>query len=389
MLNILLLGLTSLLTDFSSEMVLPILPFFIQSLGGGGIAIGLIFGVGDAVAAVLKVFSGHIADRTRRYKFLVFLGYAFSAIAKFGYLVSASLASVALVRPIERMGKGFRDAPRDAIVSESLDSLDRGKAFGIQRAMDSVGAILGSVAILVFFLHYGLTFYTIFLASALLGLVGLIPVLFVQVPSHLAIENRKIVSLKKLSRPLKQFVTIGTLFALATFSYAFLILQAQKSFHGLDQHRSLELALIIYIFFNFFDAVLSGPAGALSDRIGRKTVILLGYMSFALVSLGFLALTLFQVTNTVTFAVLIILFMFYGFHKALIDAAQRAYVSDLSDPGIRGTALGTFDTFTGLAAIPAGLIAGLFWNISPMYTFAYGFILSVVSLVLLIQFKEH
>jgi MFS family permease len=379
MFNIILLGITSLLNDFSSEMIFPILPFFIKSLGGGGIAIGLVFGIGDAVAAVIKVFSGALADRTGRYKVLTFAGYAFSTIAKFGYAIFANLGAVAAIYPIERIGKGLRDAPRDAIVSESLPPDRRGGGFGIQRAMDSVGAILGSLTVLIFFLHYGLAFHRIFLLSALVGISGLVPLLFVKVPAGLHATVGRRVSLAALTPQLRRFIAVATLFALGAFSYAFLILQTQASFIGLDAHGSLELALIIYIFFNLFDAALSAPAGALSDRIGRKRVVLLGYGSFAIVSFGFLGLSLLHPATSVTFMIALVLFIMYGAYKALIDASQRALVSDLSAPEIRGTALGTFQTLTGLAAIPAGLIAGVLWNVGPVYLFIYGTAVSLAA----------
>src|SRR3989344_7862626 len=166
MLNVILLGLTSLLADFSSEMVFPILPFFIQTLGGAGVAIGLAFGVGDAVSAVFKVISGRWADKTKKYRTFVIAGYGFSAIAKFLYPLASSWQQILAVRPVERIGKGFRDAPRDAILSESMPHERRGRGFGIQRAMDSAGAILGSVAVLFFVFYLDLALSKIFLISA-------------------------------------------------------------------------------------------------------------------------------------------------------------------------------------------------------------------------------
>lgn len=378
MLNVFLLGLTSLLTDFSSEMVVPILPFFIQSLGGTGLAIGLIFGVGDAVAALLRVFSGYWADRTKKYKLFVFGGYLFSGLAKFGYLSAFVWPQIAVIRPIERMGKGFRDAPRDAIVSDSVPYQKRGAAFGIQRAMDSTGAIIGSVLVLVLYVIFDFSFRDIFLVSACIGLLAVIPIFFVKVPYNLRLAKGK-VSLGKLSPKIRRFIGVATLFAIANFSYAFFVLQTQRFFPNDDIKYTLGLTLIVYIFFNLFDAGFSEPAGALSDRIGRRRTILIGYLLFSFVCLGFWLKSTLWASAQTHIPVLIILFACYGLFKAFIDASQRAFVADLSEPEIRATALGTFETATGLAAIPSGLIAGLLWNANPAYTFAFGFVTSLMA----------
>lgn len=389
MLNIILLGLTSLLADFSSEMIMPILPFFIQSMGGGGLALGLIFGVGDAIAALLKVFSGYWADKTKKYKIFVFGGYFFSALAKFLYPLASNWNQIAVIRPIERMGKGFRDAPRDAIVSESLSDGKRGRGFGIQRAMDSIGAIIGSVFVLILFVYLDIPFKTLFLISAGVALAAVIPIFFVKVPKELKLAVKS-VSLKKLNPKAQKFIVIATLFALANFSYAFFILKAQSAFLGLTVNQTLSLAILLYIFLNIFDAVFSAPAGALSDQIGRKKVIFIGYTLFSAVSLGFLVVSKFSLNNLSNFGILLILFALYGLFKAFIDASQRAFISDLSEPEIRGTALGTFETLTGLAAIPAGLIAGFLWNFSAIYTFGYGFAISFSAACwLMVALKER
>ena len=156
--NIILLGLTSLLADFSSEMIQPLLPFFIASLGGAGLAIGLVGGVGDALAAIFKIISGRWADQSRKYKKFVYLGYGFSALAKFFFPFAKIWTHIFILRPIERIGKGLRDAPRDAIVSESIREPSRGHGFGVQRAMDSIGAILGSIFVYILFLDFGFDF---------------------------------------------------------------------------------------------------------------------------------------------------------------------------------------------------------------------------------------
>ncbi len=387
--NVILLGLTSLLADFSSEMVIPILPFFIQSVGGAGVAIGLIFGIGDAVAALLRVFSGYWADRTKKYKLFVFGGYLFSSIAKLGYLGANMWQQVAFIRPIERLGKGFRDAPRDAIISESVPESMRGRAFGIQRAMDSVGAFIGAVAVLVFFVFLDFSFRNIFLVSALVGLAGVIPILFVKVPKDLSLNHHKKVSFSKLSPKARRFIVIATIFALANFSIAFFILQTQNLLSENSTDNALLLTLIVYIVFNVVDALASGPAGALSDKIGRRRTILIGYSLFTLVCAGFVLISLFETGHKEAFVILVILFALYGLFKAFIDAAQRAFVSDLSQDEIRATALGTFETFTGLAAIPSGLIAGVLWNMNPMATFGFGFVLSLFSVLSLITILKN
>ena len=387
MLNVILLGLTSLLTDFSGEMLMPLLPFFIQSLGASGLAMGFIFGLGDAIASILKVISGYWADKLKRYKQFVFWGYSFSALAKLLYPFAASWQHVALIRPFERMGKGFRDAPRDAIVSESLNHEERGRGFGLQRAMDSVGAIIGSVFVLVLFVFSDVSITTIFYIAAGIGILAVIPIFFVKVPEGLS-QRSMLPGTGKFSKELKKFIFIGTVFALANFSVAFFILQAQGSFFNLTEKQTLGLVLAVYIFFNIFDAAFSEPAGALSDRIGRKKVILIGYSLFSLVSLGFLLVSLFARTNTASFFILLGLFALYGLFKAAVDASQRALISDLSDTNVRATALGAFETLTGLAAIPAGLIAGTLWDVQPAYTFGYGFFLALLAIVFLITSKS-
>jgi len=381
MINIILMGLTSLLADFSSEMVFPILPFFIETLGGAGLAVGLSFGIGDAVAAVFKVISGRWADKTRKYKRFVIAGYAFSALAKFLYPISNTWRQILAVRPVERIGKGFRDAPRDAILSESLPHEQRGRAFGIQRAMDSAGAILGSLAVLLFVVYWDFNFSKIFLISAFIALFAVVPMFFVKVPEQLRMATKSF-GFRGLSKDFSKFVFVGTVFALANFSYAFMILKTQTLFGGLDYKKALTFTLVLYIFFTVFDSAFSTFIGSLSDKLGRRKIIIFSYVLLALIFAGFSLISFIELERTALFIVLLLLFMLYGLFKSSLDVGQKSFVSDLSGVENRGTALGTFETFTGIAAIPAGLVAGILWNIDQTLPFIYGLILSVVSIIL-------
>lgn len=376
--NIILLGLTSLLADFSSEIIVPILPFFIKSLGGAGLAIGLISGLGDAVAAILKIVSGRLADKTRQFKKIVLGGYAFSALAKFFFPLASTWQHILAARAVERIGKGLRDAPRDTIVSESVEHQKRGSGFGLQRAMDSLGAILGSITVLILFWKFNFDFRTIFLLAAFIGLVAVIPIFFVREPATLVNQPRqKLPDFSKLnfSPALKKFIGITTLFYLGNFSFMFLILRAQQNFGHLEFKNSLTLTLLLYILFNIFDALFSQPAGKLSDRIGRKKVLMIGYALLAFTFGGFFLAK--------SFLALLFIFPLYGLFKAFTDASQRSFVSDLSKIENRSTALGAFEASTGLALIPGGIIAGLLWNINPNFTFIYGLAVSILAFVLL------
>ena len=315
-------------------------------------------------------------------------------MAKFFFPLAKAWAHIFVLRPVERIGKGLRDAPRDAIVSESTteSSRKRGLGFGIQRAMDSLGAIVGSIFVYVLFVDLGFEFRTIFFFAAVIALTALIPLVFVKEPRSLTERepNRKKISFKNLSPQLKRFIAVATVFNLANFNFMFFILKSSdvfKNLEGLSSYRFLRffvtsfepeklaigLPILLYIFFNIFDTFLSAPAGSLSDKIGRKPVVVIGYLVFSLCSLGFIfAGGLFSLLG---------LFALYGAFKAFTDASQKAFVSDLSLVENRATSLGAFETSTGLALIPAGLIAGFLWNANPVFPFIYSFGLSLAAIV--------
>jgi len=374
--NILLLGIVSFLNDLSSEMIIPILPMFITALGGTGFTIGLIGGLRDSISSILKILAGFWSDRTGKRKIFVFSGYVTSFVFKLFLAFSKTWLHILVFAGLERVGKGLRTAPRDAIIADSMPE-QRGRGFGIHRALDTAGAISGSIVVffLFWFLEFG--FKSIVLIAAIIAVVSLIPLRFVQEKKKKPQDITLKIGLKNLTRPIKLFILVAGLFALANFSYMFFILRAKELFTG---KLSTGAPILLYILFNIFYAVFAIPFGNLSDKIGRKRVLILGYLLFSLTSLGFVLFN--------SLAGFVVLFAVYGIAYAIIDGNQRAYIADLSPENLRATALGTFHAITGLAALPASLIAGLLWQINPNLTFIYGMVVSVISVVLFMTFNR-
>jgi len=376
--NILLLGIVSFLNDLSSEMIMPILPMFIAALGGGGLIIGLIGGLRDSLSSILKVFAGYWSDKSGKRKIFVSSGYLISALFKLFLAFSKIWQHILVFVSLERIGKGLRTAPRDAIIADSIPPKERGKGFGVHRAMDTSGAVVGSIVVFLLFWFFGFNFKSIILVAAILAFLSLIPLYFVKEGKREPQDINLKIGLKNLPRPLKLFILVSGMFALANFSYMFFILRAQEFFTG---KLSIGMPILLYILFNIFYAVFAVPFGRLSDKIGRKKVIVFGYLLFSLTSLGF------AFFNSLT--AFMVLFALYGMVYAIVDGNQRAYISDLASEELRATALGTFHTTIGLTALPASLIAGFLWQINPSIAFIYGAVISIISVVLFIVFKNY
>ncbi len=378
--NILLLGVVSFLNDLSSEMIIPILPMFITSLGGAGLIVGLIGGLQDSIASILKVLSGYWSDRVGRRRIFVFSGYLTSAIFKLLLSFSRIWQHILLFVSFERVGKGLRTAPRDAIIADSMPEA-RGKGFGIHRALDTLGAILGGLMALVlyWFLEFGFT--SIIFIAAIIAFISLSPLYFVKEVKR---EPQKInlqISLKKLPKPLVLFIMVATVFALANFTYMFFILKAAAAFMPLmPVKESIALAIFLYVLFNIFYALFAIPFGTLSDRIGKRRVLISGYLLFSVTCLGFAFFD--------SLLAFLVLFPLYGVVYAMVDGNQRAFVSDLSTEDLRATALGTFHTMIGIMALPASLIAGFLWTITPTLTFFFGSSVSIISVILFVVLRN-
>jgi len=377
--NILLLGMVSLLTDLSSEMMVSILPMYITSIGGTAFIVGLTGGLGDSISSMLKVFSGYWSDRTGRRKPFVFFGYGASAVAKLALAFSTTWQQILGFRAVERTGKGMRDAPRDAIIADSASPEVRGKAFGIHRTMDTTGAIGGSLLALLLFWVFGLNFKTIILACAIVAFASLIPFVWVRDVRREPQKRTLGLSFRALPRELKFFVAVATVFALGNFTSWFFVLRARDFFlaETASEDKAAAIAIGLYCLFNVVYAGFSIPVGILSDRIGRGRVLLLGYSLFGFTFLGFAFLH--------SVATYVIFFILYGLVYAFVEGAERAFVCDMAPEHVRGTALGTLHTAVGLVALPAGMIAGLLWEyVAPWTAFVYGGSLGLIAAVLLL-----
>jgi len=343
--NILLLGFVSLLNDISSEIIQPILPLFIASLGGGSMAVGLI---GGGLPSLLKVLAGYWSDRLGKRKPLVVAGYALSAVGKLFLPAATSWQQVFLLKTLERSGKGVRSAPRDAMISESAEEGRRGRGFGLHRAMDSTGAVIGSILAYLLW-QEGMSYSSIFMVAGVLSVLALLPFYSVK-ESFRAPSCMVRLKLSDLSPELRRFLGLAGLFALGNFSYMFFILRAQGLFSGAE---AVAAPLLLYALFNLVYALLALPVGIWSDRVGRRKVLALGYALFALTALGFAFVT--------SLAGLIALFALYGLVYALVDGSERAYVSDLSIASMRGSSLGIYYGAIGVVAILSSLLAGALW----------------------------
>lgn len=373
-LTVFILGLTSMFADISSEMVYPLLVFFLASLHVGTISIGFIEGLAESTASVSKVFSGWISDRIGKRKGLTALGYSVGIFSRPLLALTKTWPQVAFLRFFDRLGKGARTSPRDALIADTTPVSQRGRAFGVHRTMDTVGAILGPAAAFLALLVVGKENYgAVFVIAGIPALIAvLLLIFFVREARHRAPPAKPPkISLAMFSPRFKFFVVVVTVFALGNSSDIFLILRAKSlGVSGL-------MILPLYLTFNIAYALFATPAGIISDRIGRRAVLIIGYLGFAVVYLGFaFAPSVYYIWP---------LFILYGTYPALTDAVQRAFAADLAPEELRATGLGTFHFFVGLAAFPASFIGGLLWHyVSPEATFLYGVAGALAAVVLFV-----
>lgn len=390
--NLWFVSLTSFFMDISSEMVLNILPLFMQNvLKVPFLTIGIIEGIAEATASVLKVFSGWLSDRLGTRKWLAVLGYGVSAMVKPFFYFANSVGAIAGIRWMDRFGKGIRTAPRDALVADSIQPEHRGFYFGMHRAADTAGAFLG--ILIAAFVVWKLqasgqqltdhTFRTIVLISILPAFLAVLSLALGAKDTVVKkVRQGPKISFKGLGKNFLIFMVIVGLFDLGNSSDAFLVLRAQE--------RGLNILniLIMLAVFNLVYTLVSTPAGALSDRIGRRTLIVAGWIVYALIYLGFaLAKNATQIW---------ILYVTYGLYYGMAYGTAKAMVTDLVPADLLGTAHGTYSAVLGILDFPASLIAGLLWSgafgwkgFGPSAPFFFGAACALLAVVLFMLWKPQ
>ena len=369
--NVFFVGLTSFFTDISTEMVYPLIPIFLTTVLGAPVAVvGLVEGIAESTASLLKVISGWISDRTRRRKGLTVIGYSLAAISKPILAFSFFWWQVLIARFIDRFGKGIRTSPRDALIADSTSKEEYGKAFGFHRGMDTLGAAFGPLIAFsaLPLLHNNFRLYFSFaIIPAAIGVTVL--ALFVKEKARTAKAEKLKLSLKPFSKRFKLFLLIVLIFTVGNSSDAFLILRAR------NVGVTVGLIPLVYFVFNTVYALAATPIGSLSDRIGRKTIIITGYLIFSLVYLGF-ALVKSPFTIWLLFAA-------YGLYYAFTEGIFKAFTADIVPANLRGMAYGFLNLVLGIALLPASLIAGFLWDkISPSAPFFFGSAVSLLALIL-------
>ena len=380
--NTFLLAFASLFADISTEMLYPILPIFLtQTLKASGSVVGLIEGVAGATQNIAQGISGAVSDKLQRRKPIALVGYFLAAIGK--PLMGAATAWPGVLggRFLDRLGAGTRSAPRDALIASSVDEADRGRAFGLEGVGDNTGAFVGPLLAVLLLIVWHLDIRLIFYLAVIPGLLAFLMVVFVEErPVAVTAKSKIDVNLRQFPKPYWKYLVATALFGIGNSSNAFLILQTK------DIGASLMMTILTYAGFNFVAALISYPSGFLSDRLGRRNVLILAYAIFLVTYLGF-ALT----RNVVLIAVL---FVFYGLYQGIFRSVGKALASDYVPEQLRASGIGWYSATVGLFGLVASLVAGWLWDQVghvAVFLFSAGFAVvgGVALLVLVPESARH
>ncbi len=375
--NVFILGVVSLFNDISSEMIYPIVPIFLTSVLGVPVSVvGLIEGIAEGTASLMKFLAGYLSDKVQKRKIFVVFGYSFSSVAKLLIALAQSWGFVLFARFIDRFGKGVRTSARDALLLQSTNQQNRGFLFGFHRALDSAGAVIGPLLALVLLSVLSSNMRLIFLIAFIPGAIGVLLLVFF-------VKERKEEFSKKLDfhfnwKTIDQrflfFLLVSVIFSLGNSSDAFLILRA-KALGG-----TTIFAVLVYVLYNLSQTIFATPAGKLADKFGAKNIYSVGLVVFSLVYL------LFGLVQNPSFFWL--LFPLYGIYIAATDGVSKAYVSEFMKQEQSGTYFGLYQTGIAIASFLASFIGGLLWTaVSPSATFFYGSIAAALAFFILLLGK--
>jgi MFS family permease len=379
-----LLGWVSLATDSATEAIYPLLPFFLtRVLGAGAVSLGIVEGAAEAVNSVLKIISGRIADRSRRKRPLVLFGYSVSSLARPFIAVTTTWTQVFAVRVLDRIGKGVRGAPRDALLAMWATPTTRGKVYGFHRAMDHAGAVIGPALASAFLFFYPGQYRTLFALTIIPGAIAVALVFLVPEresdvaqPFRAADRNAGLKphatpdEVTPLPREFTRFMLVLTLFTLGNSTDAFLLLKLT------DAAGSTQFIPLMWSALHVVKAAVSIVGGSWSDRIGRRSVIATGWIIYAAVYAGF--------AWSETLPALLAWFLMYGFYFGFAEGTEKALVADLAPSSRRGFAFGVYTAVQGLGALAASILFGLIWNAyGAAVAFGVGAALALVATVLL------
>lgn len=367
--NVFFMGLVSLFNDFSNEMIVSVFPAFFSSvLKSGAASLGLIEGLADGLANITKIFSGRLSDRLQKRKILALSGYTLSVLTRPLYLVSNAVGHVLGIRILDRVGKGIREAPRDALLSLSAEAGHMGRSFGFQRAMDSLGAILGPLVAFLILEMYPGEFNRVFITAFVVGILALFSFFFIREIGAVYRHGKLGLKLHSQTKEFKRLLIVIFALSLANLPIALLLLRTQ------DLGLKVSYIPLFYLFFNVSFTVFSLIAGRLADKAGDKPVILGGYL---LIALAYLLMIYDR-----TLAMLAVGFVVLGLGSAFTDSVQRSFAARLTDPSERGNAYGLLNAAIGFGVLVAGIVGGLLWQYFgaiTALTFSLGLIL--ISLI--------
>jgi len=372
--NVFYTGIISFLTDTSTKMVYSVMPMFLLSMGASKTSLSLIEGIAESTAALIKTFSGYWSDKIGKNKPFMLIGYGISAVVMPLYAFVASPLQVLYLRFIERTGKGIRTAPRDSLVAASVDNGEMGRSFGLHKAMDNSGAIVGPLVAFALLLLLPNNFRLIFLFGGIPAILGIFVIIFGLKEAKKDEENL----LKKFrfsDYPKRFYLFLGIIFIFTLGNSTDALLMVKANEVGIK----VTFIPLVYLITSVVSVILSIPLGSLSDRIGREKLLIAGYLIYAVVYFGF------GITSHI--AVIAGLFALYGVYTAATDSVQKAFVSDIVDKNKQGTGMGIYNALIGITLLPASLIAGLMYDkINSSVPFYFGAVTAILSAILMLIF---